>query len=580
MRLRSLVIIATVSIVLSACRGPVEDVRPATLRIAAEVDTEYREEQALESVALLDRYIRWPGNADFNASIAHIVKRLETAGFIAEEHAPAAARLVYRVEEIPMQQPAWRPLDASLRIDGQGAPLMSFANNRNMLAVNSYTIPGGEVLIDLIDVGDASSELLDATDMRGKVVLGNQEIATLFEYAVVDRGAAGVLAYSMPFYTQPQDNKEAVQFGEIAYDDSRKSWGITLSYSAQAKLRDALGSGSVRIGVATQVEWTSNAIEKAVVAEVRGSVRPNERFVFAAHVQEPGANDNASGVALQLEMARVAATLLDSGVVNPRRTITFLWGDEMAATTRFIAQDPSRAEGIRWGISVDMVGQDPAKTGAGFLIEKMPDPSAIWTRGNESFSEWGAEAISKDRLRPHYLNDVVLGRALERAATNGWIVNTNPFEGGSDHETLLDADIPALLLWHFTDKYYHTDLDRLEMVSASEMKNVGVTALTTALTLASADAPTAQQLIGEVRHAAIERLRTETALSLVAIRDGGSIQAENEILETWADWYDGALLAADDIQVGGSSADVRRDIAAAREAVRVALTSSLQHLTN
>jgi hypothetical protein len=525
------------------------------VRIAADVDNEFRGEQALASVAILDNYIRWPGNRDFDASIAHIVERLEAAGFVPEVDASAASRLVYRIEEFPLDQPAWRPVNATLRIDGQDTPLMSFSTNRNMLALHSFSTPNGEVVVDVIDVGDGSDEALDAVDVRGKAVFGDRDITELFEDAVIARGAAGVLAYSMPSYTNPQSNDKAVQFGEIAYDDARRSWGITLSYSAKERLRNALNDGDVRVRVTTQVEWTPGA-----------------------HVQEPGANDNASGVAAQLEMARVAARLLESGAVNPQRTITFLWGDEMASTRRFVNQCTARKQGILWGLSMDMVGQDMEKTGASFLIEKIPDPSAIWTRGTESFSEWGAGEFTRDMLMPHYLNDVVLGRALERAASNGWIVKTNPFEGGSDHQSFLESGIPAVLLWHFTDQYYHTDLDRLEMVSAPEMKNVGVTALTTALTLTSADARTARQLIDEVRQAAINRLEIETALSLAAMRDGGSVEAEYEILETWARWYDGALLATDDIEVGGSSASVQRDIAAAREEVREALKTSRERL--
>jgi len=136
--------------------------------------------------------------------------------------------------------------------------------------------------------------------------------------------------------------------------------------------------------------------------------------VFSAHVQEPGANDNASGVGAQVEMARVAAELVNAGSVDPKRTITFLWGDEM------------RAKNIRWGLSLDMVGEDAEKTGGTFLIEKMPDPSAIWTRGDDKHSEWGGEPMTKADMRPHYFNDVVLGRALEQAATNDWVVKTIP----------------------------------------------------------------------------------------------------------------------------------------------------------
>lgn len=559
--------------------APGDNEPPGTLRVATLVDAEFDGDLALATVAEFDGLIRWPGNADFDAAIAQVVEGLEAAGFVKEQDAAARDRLTYRVEEYPLEEPAWRPVDATLRIDGDDEPLMTFSTNRNLLAVNSYSTPVGEMVLDVVDVGEASGEALDAFDLRGKAVLGDRDVGPLFEDAVIARGAAGVLGYSMPAYTQPQVARDAVQFGYVPYDDSARSWAITLSHAAQARLRTALAGGAVKVRVATQVEWTPGAIEKTVVAEIRGSARPRERLVFSAHIQEPGANDNASGVAAQLEMARVTARLLASGDANPRRTITFLWGDETVSTRRFVTQDAERARGILWGLSMDMVGQDPEKTGASFLIEKMPDPSAIWTRGDDSFSEWGAEPITSDRLMPHYLNDVVLGRALERSANTGWQVRMNPFEGGSDHVPFLDAGIPALLLWHFTDRYYHTDLDRLDKVSAAEMKNVGVTALTTALTLASADAATAGQLVAEVRDAAIARLRAETALSLAAIRDGGSLDSENEILQAWADWYDGALLSTGDIEVGGPSAAVDRHIAAAREAVSALHEDSLRRMS-
>ena len=34
-----------------------------------------------------------------------------------------------------------------------------------------------------------------------------------------------------------------------------------------------------------------------------------------------------------------------------------------------------------------------------------------------------------------------------------------------------NAQIPAVLLWHFTDQHYHTDLDRIDMVSAASERH-------------------------------------------------------------------------------------------------------------
>src|SRR5688500_19103906 len=92
--------------------------------------------------------------------------------------------------------------------------------------------------------------------------------------------------------------------------------------------------------------------ELTLVANVRGRSLPDERFVFSAHVQEPGANDNATGVGTLAEMARTAAELIQQKKFVPKRTITFLWGDEIVSTDRYIKDDAARAKGIIWGSSL------------------------------------------------------------------------------------------------------------------------------------------------------------------------------------------------------------------------------------
>ena len=253
---------------------------------------------------------------------------------------------------------------------------------------------------------------------------------------------------------------------------------------------------------------------------------PDERFVFSAHVQEPGANDNASGVGALGEMARVLGAFVRNGSVRPTRTITMLFGLEIQQTRNFLADDSVRTRGVQWGLSLDMVGEDTKKTGGTFLIEKMPDPSAVWTRGDEKHSEWGGSPIKKEEIVPHYFNDYLLARCLDQAATTGWVVKTNPFEGGSDHTPFLSAKKPGVLFWHFTDEFYHTDGDRIDKVSKTELKNVGITALVSALTLTSADGATARALVAELERAAIARLDTELKLSQGGACGGGSRATE------------------------------------------------------
>ena len=142
----------------------------------------------------------------------------------------------------------------------------------------------------------------------------------------------------------------------------------------------------------------------------------------------------------------------------------------------------------------------------------------------------GRAAAAEEPIVPHYFNDYLLARCLDQAAGTGWVVRTNPFEGGSDHTPFLDAKKPGVLFWHFTDMYYHTDGDRIDKVSEAELSNVGIAALVSVLTLTSADGQTARELVAEVERAAIKRLDTELALSRAALKQGSSAATEDDIL--------------------------------------------------
>jgi len=551
---------------------------PFADRIAALIDGD----RAKATVAFLDQYVRWPGNRGFDASIAHLAEQLEAAGYVEQSRAGADAPLVYRVERYPMAQPAWEPLDASVTMDGDNVPLLRFATNRNMLATNSFATPSAGGHAEVVSVGSGSVAEFDATgDVRGKIVFANAPVGRVFTEAVVRRGAIGVLGYSLPAYLKPEVNPTSIQFASVPRDTTARSWGIALSFDARERLTAALARGPVRARVHTDVRFTENAVEQTVVAEVRGTTHANERFVFSAHVQEPGANDNASGVGAQLEMARATARLLAEGMPRPARTITYLWGLEIRSTDRFITQDSVRAEGIRWGMSLDMVGEDTEKTGGTFLIEKMPDPSAIWTRGNDKHTEWGGRPLTKADLTPHYFNDFVHARALAHAATTNWVVHTNPFEGGSDHTPFLRAKKPGLLLWHFTDQFYHTDGDRLDKVSASTLRNVAITALGSALPLVRGDAESARTIVREVRAAALGRLEAEGALAqrnlapLTGATADSARAVEADILSTWEQYYVDALATILEVEVGGPSSAVREAIEEAQRVVRAAADRQL-----
>lgn len=159
----------------------------------------------------------------------------------------------------------------------------------------------------------------------------------------------------------------------------------------------------------------------------------------------------------------------------------------------------------------------------------------------------GWRPLQVEDMTPHYLNDFIISIFEDQGSHANWIVKTNPFEGGSDHTPFLRGDIPGLLLWHFTDQFYHTDKDRLDKVSQQTLKNVATGALVSAFTLLNAGEETAEQLTQLILTAAKHRLQTEYTLSKKAIEEGKAKTEEKLILQTWTDWYLASLETISDI---------------------------------
>ncbi len=314
-------------------------------------------------MAFVEQRWRLAGNAGFNESIYYVEKILQSAGFVKETTGETDAVLTYRIEKRPMQRSTWEPVNAQLYIVGEDKPLLEFKTNRNMLAINSGSTPAGGVTAELVDIEKAGNKDLEGKDLTGKIILADGGIGSAHTKAM-KKGALGALSYSLPAYAQPQKHVNSIQFQGIGYetDPTKRKWGILLSYAARTKLKAALAKGPVQLRVVTETNIYASE-ELTIVANVRGAAKPEERFVFSAHVQEPGANDNATGVGTLAEMARVTAQLVKAKKIGPQRTITFLWGDEIVSTNRYIKDDSLRARGIKWGLSLDMVGEDVQKTG-------------------------------------------------------------------------------------------------------------------------------------------------------------------------------------------------------------------------
>jgi hypothetical protein len=495
---------------------PLDRVLPARAEalyqaIAARVDTKV----AMDTVTFMAPLWRLAGNPAYDRSIDFIAERL------------AAEGLAPQVETYDHSGQGWDHQFGSVTIEGdRDGPVLSREQDRLALCINSFsTVPGGTVL-SLVDVGAGAASDFEGKDVKGALVLGDAAVGPLWTRAVRERGAAGVVSTQIAHYTHPESTPEILQWGSIPYDEARRSFGFKATPRAAARLRKALAAGPVRVRVEIASTFHRGR-NRTLVAEIAGATRPDERVVLVAHVQEPGANDNASGSATLLSAALAIHDAIRRGAIAaPARTITFLWLDEIRGSEHWVNQDPARARRVAAMMSLDMTGQDTAKTGGTFLIEKMPDPSAIYPRPSDPHSEWGAGEVDRSWVRGHLLNDLHLAVALRRARDTGWVVRTNPYEGGSDHTVFTRAGVPALLNWHFTDRYYHSNLDTIDKTSPATMGHVATVVATSASFLASAGTPDAGALIELLDEAERARLATEVKNA-----------AGDEIIAAWKQWY-------------------------------------------
>lgn len=494
---------------------------------------EFTGKLAYKTTDFVEDYWRVVGNTGFNNTIYLIADTLKAAGYVLEEKASPSDRLTYRIEKREMTHQTWEPVSASLQIIGESEPLLHSISNRNMTYLNSASTSKNGVEAEIVHI--KSIDELNKVSVNGKVVFTELNTRKIFGQ-VLKSGAIGIITYDNPDYLQPEKNKTSIQFRSLPSQDSTNFWGIALSYSAKEKLTNQLQKGKTKVLVKIQTKRYPSE-ELTIIANIKGDKNPEERLVFSAHIQEPGANDNATGVGVQLEISKTVAKLFTEQKIELNRTMTFLWGDEIISTRRYIQEDKKRANGIKWGISLDMVGENTNITGGSFLIEKMPDPSAIWTRGKDKHTEWGGETLSLEDMKPHYLNDFIYTNFKKQGDFANWRVETNPFEGGSDHTPFLQANIPGLLLWHFTDQFYHTDNDRIDKVSQETLKNVGTAALVSGLQLVNSNEFKAIKVLTQLEKEATERLTIEFNLSKKVVQNNGDLKHEISILDAWEDWY-------------------------------------------
>ncbi|MHC5211219.1 MAG: M28 family peptidase [Planctomycetota bacterium] len=527
-------------------------------------------DEAMKVLSAIDPYYRVRGNHGYQKSLERVMILLRAAGF-STAGVESGARDTAEYRDYGPVQPAWTPLHARLALvtEPEETVLHAFedesGDERTFLCVNSFpTRPEG--IVAPLARYDASKP---AEVFAGTVVYGSQPSEVLYARAVQQGGALGVISSYLPDYNAPETNPDSIRYSKVPYDAERHGFGLNVSRNVAQQIEKQLASGVtyVKVTIGTRFEETRG---RTVVASIGGTLPSAGTVALVGHLDEPGANDNGTGIAAMAAMAAGYVRAIRAGTLpRPRRSITFIFGNEFECSREWLS---TRLGAVDMALVIDMVGENQELTGATALVERMPDPGAIWDRlPLDEHTQWGrSDALRESDLAGSFLNDYVMEAMRIRAEQTGWRVRSNPFEGGSDHESFLERGVPAVLLWHFTDQYYHTSLDRLDKVDPAEMQHVAIAALGLLHHFGNAGLQRADEVLDIVMRAARTRLATEAAnarrlLSAPAVAaDPDQIslvsRRERAIIVAWSRWYREALLSLEGFEPDPGADPGRHDL--------------------
>ncbi|MDH5713355.1 MAG: M28 family peptidase [Candidatus Bathyarchaeota archaeon] len=293
---------------------------------------------------------------------------------------------------------------------------------------------------ELVYVGEGTSDGdYEGKDVEDKIVLADGRARSVYRLAVEKYNASGILTDSPNlegFYTT-WALCDSIPFGS-------EGIGITISYMDGQELKGLLDNGPVTVHIDVDAEVTYNT-SKSVIGTIGGRTN-SERYVLVvghadADAGNMGADDNASGIAVLMEMARALMKLIKEGKIpRPNFSIKFMSvGTEISDTWAYIEAHEEELNNIIAVINFDECGYGGWADVLYFEGNDIPVPFKSYG--------WFTPKVTLQPLM-NALNDI--GRDYVGIYWDEY--TTNPFLGGSDHQPYVQVGVPATIIW--TDAWW------------------------------------------------------------------------------------------------------------------------------
>ncbi len=385
---------------------------------------------------------------------------------------------------------------------------------------------------ELIWVGRGTVEDIRTAQVEGKIVVTEGNISFVHREACLRQGALGVIAVNHGRPTSgplelswsgivargrprtPRGESDQTSDAEPPAEPPKPRFGFNLPLREGDLLKNRLISGEkITVDIKIDTESLPYDLEN-IVCFIPGTDANAGEIIFSAHLFEgivkQGANDNISGSAAILEVARVLQTLISDGrLPRPKRTIRFLWGPEFSGTSRWVRDNREIMEKTLCNINMDMVGEWLTKCRAFMCLMRT-------TYGNphyindvmENYYRYVGEG-NRERIQNRSTAYVVPRRIVAPfGADEPFYYSIETHYGASDHEVFNDwgVGVPGVMMIAWPDPWYHLSGDLADKSDPTQLKRTVVIGAAAAYTIASADDDMAIRIASETASNATRRL--------------------------------------------------------------------------
>ncbi|MGC8873196.1 MAG: DUF4910 domain-containing protein [Chloroflexia bacterium] len=431
---------------------------------------------ALQDLGQIVTFHRIQSSPGFREAARFCATRLREAGIQTQVLSfPADGVTEFWGYPIPQE---WHAQSAVLRLvspEREARTLADYREDKISLIQRSLATPPEGIETDLVVLEDGEEEgAYEGLDLRGKMVLARGDLERVRDLAVERHGAIGIVYDGMREAppVRPLMSLDARQYTSFWWADGEtRCFGFVLSPHQGEWLR-RLARAEAREGRSIRLYAEVDASFYAGHMEVVEGFLPGEteeEVWLIAHLchPQPSANDNASGAATLLEVARALSALRAAGKIPPfRRGIRFLLVPEMTGTYAYLATHETSIPRVVAALNLDMVGEDQAQCGSTLNLTQAP---------------LSAPSVCDDLLAQIVQTIAAEGEGFMGTTQYALFRWTEaPFSAGSDHYILTDptVGIPCPMMLQWPDRFYHTDADTIDKVDPEMLARVGVAAAT------------------------------------------------------------------------------------------------------